>query len=133
MTEPVPSTGLAHFPLFEGGPFARVQATLRLAGTEQRHVRRRLIFAVLVTWVPLAVLAVVQGRAIGPNWRESMLLDVAMYARYLLALPLLILATPRFRRELQTIVRHFLDAGLVEEPERWPWPWYWWRWPLRTP
>jgi len=112
------STGPAHFPLFEGGPFDRVQATLRLAGTEQRHVRRRLIFAILATWVPLAVLAAVQGRAIGPGWRESMLLDVAMYARYLLALPLLILATPGFRQNLQAIVRHFLDAGLVEESQR---------------
>ena len=118
MTEPISNTGPPHFPLFEGGPFDRVQATLRLAGTEQRHVRRRLIFAALTTWVPLAVLAAVQGRAIGPGWRESMLLDVAMYARYLVALPLLILATPALRRDLQIIVRHFLDAGLVEEPER---------------
>jgi hypothetical protein len=107
-----------HFPLFEGGPFARLQTAVRLAGTEQRHVRRRVIFVVLATWVALAVLAAVQGHAIGPSWRESMLLDAAMYARYLVALPLLILATPGFRRELRTIVRHFLDAELVKEPER---------------
>lgn len=118
MTEPMSNTGPTHFPLFEGGPFAKLQAALRLAGTEQRYVRRRLIFAVLVTWVTLAVLAAIQGRAIGPTWRESMLLDVAMYARYLVALPLLILATPGFRRKLQTIVHHFLEADLVKEPER---------------
>ncbi len=108
----------SHFPLFEGGPFARLQATLRLSGTERRHVQRRLIFAILATWVALAVLAAVQGRAIGPSWPESMLLDVALYARYLVALPLLILATPAFRRRLQMIVPHFLDAGLVKEAER---------------
>jgi len=118
MKEPSSDIDLTHFPLFEDGPFARLQAAVRLAGTEQRHVRRRVIFAVLATWVALAVLAAVQGRAIGPNWRESMLLDAAMYARYLVALPLLILATPGFRRELRTIVRHFLDAQLVKEPER---------------
>jgi len=118
MKEPMSNTGMTHFALFDDGPFAKLQATLRLAGTEQRHVRRRLIFAVLLTWVTLAVLAAVQGRAIGPTWRESMLLDVAMYARYLVALPLLILATPGCRRKLQTIVHHFLDAELVKEQER---------------
>ena len=118
MKEAMSNTAPTHFPLFEDGPFARLQAAVRLAGTEQRHVRRRLIFAVLATWVPLAVLAAVQGRAIGPSWRESMLLDVGMYARYLVALPLLILATPGCRRKLQAIVHHFLDAELVKEPER---------------
>jgi len=112
------NTAPTHFPLFEDGPFAKVQGAVRLAGTEQRYVRRRLIFAVLATWVSLAVLAAVQGRAIGPSWRESMLLDVGMYARYLVALPLLILATPVCRRKLQTVVHHFLDAELVKEPER---------------
>jgi hypothetical protein len=118
MKETMSGCAPSHFPLFEGGPFASVQATLRLSGTEQRHVRRRLIFAVLATWVSLAVLAGVQGRAIGPTWRESMLLDPAMHARYLVALPLLILATPGCRRRFQMIVPHFLDAGLVKEAER---------------
>ena len=118
LTETMSNTASTHFPLFDDGPFAKVQTSLRLAGTEKRHVRRRLIFAVLATWVTLAVLAAVQGRAIGPTWRESMLLDVGMYARYLVTLPLLILATPVFRRKLQTIVYHFLDAELVKEGER---------------
>ena len=116
--EPVSNCSPTHFPLFEEGPFAKVHAVLWLAGTEQRYVRRRLIFALLATWIPLAVLAAVQGRAIGPTWRESMLMDVGMYARYLVTLPLLILATPGFRRKLQIIVHHFLDAELVKEPER---------------
>jgi hypothetical protein len=118
MTEPMPNTIPTHFPLFEDGPFAKVQAAMRLAGTEQRYVRRRLIIAILATWVALAVLAAVQGRAIGPSWRESMLLDVGMYARYLVALPLLILATPGCRRKLHAIVPHFLDAELIKERER---------------
>ncbi len=114
MAQSVSNSVAAQFPLFEDGPFARVQVGLRLAGTEQRHVRRRLILAVLVTWVPLAILSAIEGQAIGPSMRESMLLDVAMYARYLVALPLLILSTPVCRRKIETIVRHFLDAGLVQ-------------------
>ena len=117
-TEPMANTVLTHFPLFEGGPFAKLLKPLRLAGEEHRHVRRRLGFAVLTTWVALAVLAAAQGLAIGPSWRKSMLLDAAMYARYLVALPLLILATPGLRRKLETIVHHFVEAGLVKEREK---------------
>jgi hypothetical protein len=111
-------TPTAAFPLFEGGPFSKAHAVLRLAGTEPCHVRRKVLVAVLVAWVPLVVLAALQGCAIGSNWRESMLLDPAMHARFLVALPLLILSTPGFRRTFQTIVRHFLDAALVRAPER---------------
>jgi hypothetical protein len=118
ITELMSKNNPTHFPLFEGGPFAKLQAPLRLTGEEQRHVWRRMIFAVMATWVPLAVLAAVQGRAIGLNWRESMLLDVAMYARFLVALPLLILATLGCQRKLQAVVHHFLDAELVKETER---------------
>jgi len=118
MTEAMPRPTETHFPLFEDGPFARLQAPLRLTGTEKRQVRRRAILAVLATWVPLVVLAAVQGRAFGPNWRQSMLLDVGMLARYLVALPLLILSMPGVRRSLQAVVQHFVDAKLVREPAR---------------
>lgn len=118
MTNPTLNLKPTHFPLFEGGPFAKAQAALRLAGTEWCHVRRKIIVAVLVTWVPMATLAAIQGLAIGPDWRTSMLLDPAMYARFLVALPLLILATPGFRRTMQSIVHRFLDAEVVKEPER---------------
>jgi len=112
------SVALADFALFDGGPFSKFQAALGLAGTEHRHVRRNIIVAVLLTWVPLAVLAAIQGRAIALDWHKSMLLDVAMYARFLVALPLLIAATPGLRRRLQTVVPQFLEAELVKEPER---------------
>jgi hypothetical protein len=68
----------------------------------------------------LVVLAAVQGRAIGPSPHQSMLLDPAMYARYLVALPLLILATPHVRHKLRAIVSHFQAAGLVGEQDRHP-------------
>jgi hypothetical protein len=118
MTEQTSDTCAASFPLFEGGPFAKVHAALRLDGVERRHTWRKIFAAVLVTWVPLVVLAAVQGHAIGPTWRDSMVLDVAMLARFLVAVPLLIAATPSFRRKLRTIVPHFLDAELVKEHER---------------
>lgn len=118
MVEPVSCAGATYFPLFEGGPFAQVQAALRLAGTQPRRVLCRIIVAVVLTWVPLAVLAAIQGRALRPDWRQSMLLDAAMYARFLVALPLLIAATPALRRSLQMVVSQFQDAELVKEPER---------------
>jgi len=108
----------AHFALFDNGPFTPLQVPLRLTGTEQHHVRRRIIAVVLLTWIPLVVLAALQGTAIGPDRRHSMLLDPAMYARYLVAMPLLIYATTGVRRKLRAIFFHFLDSGLVREQDR---------------
>ncbi|MBZ5589377.1 MAG: hypothetical protein LAO05_12525 [Acidobacteriia bacterium] len=118
MTEHAQPTVPADFPLFEGGPFAKVHEVLRLAGTERRHLWRSVALAVLVTWVPLAVLAALQGCAIGPDWHTSMITDVSMAARFLVALPLLILAPLGLRLELQAMVPHFLSAGLVREADR---------------
>ena len=106
------------FPLFESGPFDPVHASLRLTGLEKRHIKRRIIAVILLTWVPLVVLAAVQGHAIGPTRSQSMLLDPAMYARYLVAMPLLIYATTGVRRKLRAIFFHFLDSGLVREQDR---------------
>lgn len=118
MTTHTVSSDPVDFPLFEGGPLSKATNVLRLTGMEPRDVRRKILVAVLVTWVPLVVLAALEGHAIGPSWRQSVLLDPGMYARFLVALPLLILATPGFRRCVQGIVSHFLDAELVKEPER---------------
>ncbi|MCP4380346.1 MAG: hypothetical protein GY798_02810 [Hyphomicrobiales bacterium] len=76
--------------------------------------------AILATWVTLAILSLIQGQAIGPNPRESLLLDVAIYVRFLVALPLLILSPAVIDPRLKSVTRQFLDAGIISEQERGP-------------
>ena len=111
-------TAPANLALFEGGPGATLQSVLRLQGADRRTAVRRALVAILLTWVPLVVLAAFAGRALASGVRDSMLLDPAMHARFLVALPLLILVAPSLSQQVQGIARQFLHAEIVKESER---------------
>jgi hypothetical protein len=104
---------------FDSGPIIRPQVALGLMRPPEqiRAVRRALILAA-VAWIPLVLLASLQGLALGPTPRESVLLDPAAYGRYLISLPLLVLAEIVVLPRLSRIVRHFRESGLVTEPDR---------------
>ena len=102
---------------FDAGPYERFPAPLGRTDADLGHVRRRAVVAVMIAWVPLVVLATAEGLAIGRNPRESFLLDVAVHARYLVALPLLIIAEYVALPKLGVIVRHFIASGLVPAGE----------------
>jgi len=87
-------------------------------GTEGRTILLRTLGAILIAWVPMAVLAAVEGVALGPSRRESFLLDIAAYSRFLIALPLLILAERIALPLLSHIVRHLGRPELLPETER---------------
>ncbi len=72
----------------------------------------------LVTWAPLAVLAALQGIAVGASRSESFLFDAAMYARFWVALPMLLLTADACGPRLQRLVRYFREAELVQESDR---------------
>jgi hypothetical protein len=99
----------------EAGPFIHYLKLAGLAGIEANRVARRAVLAALIAWLPLVALAAVQGLALGPDPRESLLLDVSIGSRYLLALPLLIAADAVCLPALGRILRHFRDSGLVAE------------------
>ena len=69
--------------------------------------------AVAITWVPLIVLAVVQGLALGPSRAQSVLLDPAILVRFLVALPVLIIAPSKSAQIINDVANHFLKAGLL--------------------
>jgi len=87
-------------------------------GTGGRTILLRALGAILIAWVPLAVLSAVQGLALGPTRRLSFLLDVSAYSRFLIALPLLIVAESFALPLLAHIVRHLARPELLPETER---------------
>ena len=72
------------------------------------------VFAAAITWVPLIALAAVQGLAVGPTRAESVLLDPAVYARFLVALPILIITPSKCSQTLNEVGTHFQRAGLLK-------------------
>ena len=112
------SSSLAEdFSLTRGGPMHRVLVLLGNAGDERQLVIRRALGVVLITWLPLLVLSLVHGDAYGTGVRIPFLRDFAVNVRFLIAVPILILAESSIDRRWRILVVHFLKSGLVPEKE----------------
>ncbi len=106
----MPATGTVD--PFGTGPFQSLLHALRLPAGDEGAEWRRAILSVLVVWVPLVVLAQVQGLAIG-NGAASLLQDFAAYGRFLAAVPLMVIAEAPARRWLRRTLNHFTEAQLI--------------------
>ena len=103
---------------FDAGPYARLQAALNRRRLWSVQAPFRALALTTVAWAPLVVLAAVQGLAWNGRPQESLLLDPSVYARYLVTLPVLILAQPISLLPLAMIARYFPEAGLISEADR---------------
>jgi hypothetical protein len=104
---------------FDAGPYARVQQTLGLLrrGTLRRDPwteRRRAVIFATIAWVPLILLSSLQS-FFGGATTHSPLGDISVYARYLIALPLLLLGERLLLTRLSTIVKMFVTGGYVRQ------------------
>jgi hypothetical protein len=97
--------------LTEGGPGDALLRRLRLAPLGVGS-RRAALVLMGVTWVPLLVLSVIQGVAVsGPQ--IPFVYDVAAHVRFLVALPILLLAEIPIGVRLRSAAAHFVSAGIV--------------------
>jgi hypothetical protein len=113
-----PLDAYSDFSLVAGGPLYRLWRRTRLSGDEMRLLRRRMVFLVLLTWVPLLLLAMIDGHAWGGGVALPFLHDLETHAKLLIATPLLIAAEVTVHRQLPRIVHQFLEHGLVPDRER---------------
>jgi hypothetical protein len=112
------NTGLGQgFSLTEGGPGAAFMTRLRLMHPEMGtgSARTALILTALI-WLPLCVLCLIEGVALG-GVKLPFFHDLAAQTRFLLAVPVLVLADIPVGARLRQVVRHFLGAHLVRDEE----------------
>jgi len=76
------------------------------------------MIAVIVTWLPLLVLSSAQGLALSERVTLGFLLDFSANVRFLVALPILILAESRIDRRWRQLVLEFLASKLVDGAAR---------------
>lgn len=81
----------------------RPQPFLDLFRNASSQTRTRTALAVALAWVPLAILSAIRG---GPSFL-SFLTDYSLQSRFLVIVPLLILAEPPLRARLDLVVHHF--------------------------
>jgi hypothetical protein len=106
------------FSVVLGGPLYQIMRRAHLSGNTLELVRRRIVAIPLFAWLPLLILSVLGGRA----WRSAVgvpfLFDIEVHVRYLVALPLLILAELVVHQRMRPVVRQFVERGLIEETSK---------------
>jgi hypothetical protein len=106
------------FSLILGGPLYQLLRRAHLSGDALELMTRRLIVASLLTWLPLLVLSVAEGHAWGDSVKIPFLFDVDVHARFLLALPLFMLAEIVVHQRMRPVVAQFLKRSLVPDAAR---------------
>ncbi len=102
-----------------GGPSYLLMQRLGLIREGTPSVLRRCIAFLALTWIPMLVLSLWDGHALGATPRQSFLLDFAAYARFFIAVPILFVAEKIVGPRLMGAGLHFIRAGLVL-PDEYP-------------
>jgi hypothetical protein len=105
-----------NFSLVLGGPLYRMLQRSHLAGSAPELLRRLAAISILLCWVPLAVLSLAQGHFLG-GVKLSFVRDIETHVRFLVSLPVLLLAEVIVRQRIWPIVRNFVERQVVTPEE----------------
>jgi hypothetical protein len=100
------------FSLVLGGPTYQLLRRARLEGGYLELLYRRLIVIPLFAWLPLFLLSVFRSMT-GDAGRLSFFQDVEVHVKFLVALPVLIVAEVVVHSRLRPIARRFLERHII--------------------
>jgi hypothetical protein len=96
-----------------GGPLYHLWLGMRAATPTLDLLVRRIAWVALVAWLPLLLLTTYERIAVGHVVPVRFLYDLDAHARFLVAIPLFLLAEVMVHRRLRPLVRRFVDGGIV--------------------
>ncbi|MCX6873460.1 MAG: hypothetical protein NTW21_06580 [Verrucomicrobia bacterium] len=103
---------LQNFSLVLGGPLYQLLRKAHLDDDVGRHLMRRILVICGIIWLPLLMLCASQGTLLG-GVDIPFLYDVETHARFLVAVPLMILAEFFVHQRMRGIVAQFVERGLI--------------------
>jgi hypothetical protein len=101
------------FSLVLGGPLFQLCRRMHLSGDALGLLHRRVIVTTLFVWLPLLLLSVLEGHALGGAIKIPFLHDIEVNARFLVALPVLIIAELVVHQRISPLVRKFVERRIV--------------------
>ena len=107
----------ANFSLALGGPLFQLFMRTRLSGPALELLNRRIIVITTIVWLPLLLLATVQGHLVG-GVQVPFLFALDIHMRLLVGLPLLIAAELYVHEWSRGIVAQFLDREIITSEAR---------------
>lgn len=109
---PDAATPSADLSLAPGGPMYALLLKAQLVQPPLGFLRRRTLALTALAWLPLLALTLADGTAVS-GVTIPFLYDLEAYARFLIALPILMLAEVVAHRHLAVAVAQFRKSGLV--------------------
>jgi len=106
-----------NFSLVLGGPLYQLLRRAHLSDDALLMVRQRVVVIALLTWLPLLVLSAVQGHLWSKSVAVPFLLDLEVHIRFLIVVPLLVIAELVVHQRLRPIAKSFLERHLIPEDE----------------
>src|SRR5687768_2011007 len=103
----------ADFSLVLGGPLFQLFRRARLSAGGLELARRRIVVFALVAWLPLLVLSLIGGNAIGGGIKIPFLYDIEAHVRFLVALPILIAAELIVHARIRPAVNRFVERNII--------------------
>jgi len=103
------------FSLVLGGPLFQLLRRAHLSDDALLMVRRRTLVFALLAWLPLLLLSAVGGELWAGDEAVPFLKDAEVHARFLVCLPLLILAELVVHQRMRPLVQQFLERNLIPD------------------
>jgi len=116
MAAPAPFEEPPDFSLVLGGPLYQMLRRTRLTGPTLELLRRRVVVSMLLCWVPLAVLSLAQAHFLG-GAKLAFFRDIETHIRFLVSLPVLILAEVIVHQRIRPVVKRFVERRVVTPEE----------------
>ena len=107
----------ADFSLVLGGPFFQLLRRAHLAGDALELLLQRIVVISLLAWLPLLVLSALEGQALAGKVPVPFLLDLEVHSKFLVVMPLLIVAELVVHRRMRFVVKQFLERNLIAEKD----------------
>jgi len=110
-----PADASPEFSLVLGGPLFQAFRRARLSGSALELVRARTLIIVALAWVPLLVASLVEGHPLNGDGFVPFLRDADANVRFLVALPLLIVAELVVHQRMRLVAQQFQVRHLIPE------------------
>ncbi|HXD08350.1 MAG TPA: hypothetical protein VN680_20165 [Burkholderiaceae bacterium] len=104
------------FSLVLGGPLFQLFRRAHLSDDALLLVSQRVVFISLLAWLPLLLLSAVQGQLWSGAVAVPFLFDLEVHIRFLVVVPLLVIAEPLVHQRLHPIGQEFLRRRLIPVP-----------------
>jgi hypothetical protein len=105
------------FSLVAGGPLFQLLRRARLCDENQTWMGQGIIILPLLAWLPLLVLSALAGQLFPGSTAVPFLPDFEVHTRFLLALPLLMIAEVVVQQRMRPLLQEFLERNLIPEDD----------------